>query len=68
MVKDFDLKLEFYEERGPRGLITRRGDMVQIAKGQRPRVIGHLRDADEIKEHIKVKIGTGCMWWRAATC
>ena len=55
---DFDFGNKFtgalYEERGPRGLITRRGDMVQIAKGQRPRVIGHLRDADEIKEHIKV--------------
>ena len=43
-----------YEERGPRGLITRRGDMVQIEKRQRPRVIGRLRDGDEIKKHIKI--------------
>ena len=42
-----------YEERGPRGLIARRGDMVKIEKRQRPRVIGRLRDADEIKKHIK---------------
>ena len=55
---DFDFANNYtgalYEERGPRGLITRRGDMVQIEKGQRPRVIGHLRDADEIKKHIKI--------------
>ncbi len=43
-----------YEERGPRGLIARRGDMVKIEKRQGPRVIGRLRDADEIKKHIKV--------------
>ena len=55
---DFDFANNFtgalYEERGPRGLITRRGDMVKIEKGQRPRVIGRLQDADEIKKHIKV--------------
>ncbi len=55
---DFDFDNNYtgalYEERGPRGLITRRGDMVQIEKGQRPRVIGHLGEADELKKHIKV--------------
>ena len=55
---DFDFTNEYtgalYEERGPRGLITRRGDMVKIEKRQRPRVIGRLQDVDEIKKHIKV--------------
>ena len=55
---DFDFDNNYtgalYEERGPRGLITRRGDMVQIEVRQRPRVIGRLRDAGEVKSHIKV--------------
>ena len=55
---DFDFDNNFtgalYEERGPRGLITRRGDMVQIEMRQKPRVIGRLRDPDDIKQHIKV--------------
>ena len=54
---DFDFNNEYtgalYEERGPRGLITRRGDMVQIETGKRPRVIGHLRDSAEIRKYIK---------------
>ena len=54
---DFDFNNEYtgalYEERGPRGLITKPGDMVQIPKNQRPRIIGQLRNASEIKKNIR---------------
>lgn len=55
---DFDFNNKYtgalYEERGPRGLITKPGDMVQIQKSRRPRIIGQLRKASEIKKNIRV--------------
>lgn len=55
---DFDFSNTYtgalYEERGPRALITKPGDMVQIQKNQRPRIVGQLRRASAIKKNIRV--------------
>lgn len=51
---DFDNRFtgQLYEERG-RGFLAMRGQAAHIAEGARPRVIGNLRNGDELKSVIK---------------
>jgi hypothetical protein len=44
---------QIYEERG-RGFLAMRGQVTMIQQGQRPKVIGSLQTADELKSLIKV--------------